>query len=113
MVELIKNKHYYNNSYEVNNGVLFLDRVYMVDEYRFKDSTYDELAKIYRILPEFVFNPTNVCCWYGDKDKGDKYYLYISFESSGLQIVGNLPLMDFENWEKEFHKEIVRIPFKR
>ncbi|CAG9702311.1 hypothetical protein CNEO_20051 [Clostridium neonatale] len=26
----------------------------MVDEYRFTDDTYEELAKIYRLLPEFI-----------------------------------------------------------
>lgn len=112
MGKIEKDRHYYDNSYKLNGKILFIDRVYIVDEYRFTDDTYEELAKIYRLLPEFIFDPTNICCWYGDKDKGDEIYLYVSFEPAGLQIVGNLPLYNFKTWEEEFHKQIIKVPFK-
>ncbi len=113
MDKIIKDKHYFNSIYKVNGGILKIERMYRVNENLFKDSTYDELAKIYRMLPEFLYNPSEVISWYGDFAKGDKYYLYVLFEESGLKFVGNLPEKDFLEWEEEFHKHIVKIPFKK
>lgn len=112
MDKLIKNKNYYDSIYEENKGILKIRRIYKVDEYSFTDATYDQLARIYRELPEYIFSPSEYCSWYGDYFKKDIFYLYVKFENNGLEIIGNLPVKDFQEWESEFHSRIIKIPFK-
>ncbi|MCY6960253.1 hypothetical protein [Clostridium brassicae] len=109
---IIEDEHYYNNTYDIDNGILFIDRVYMVDEYKFNEDTYKKLENIYKSLPGYIENPTSVYCWYGDEGKGDKFYLLVSFEPSGLQFIGKLHLDCFIKWEEKFNVLIADFPFK-
>ena len=113
MEVIIKNKHYCDKKYTVNNGILQIDRFYKIDENNFKNETYDNLAEICSSLPGIIFDSTKRWSFYGDFDINDKYYLYIEFEKNNLRIVGNLEKIDFKEWEEAFHKEIIRIPFRK
>ena len=112
MSQVVAEEHYYNNRYIVTNGILEFERVYMVDENKFNNETYEELQKVYEKLPSYVGKPTGIPCWYGDEEKGDKYYITVSFEMSGLQFWGELPITDFLQWENKFNELIEKFPFK-
>ncbi len=99
MGQVIEDEHYYNNSYSVDDDIVELEKVYMVDENKFNSGTYEELGKVYKSLPHYIGNSTYLPCWYGDEEKGDKYFLSVSFELSGLQFWGKLPILDFLQWE--------------
>ncbi len=73
---------------------------------------YEELGKVYKSLPHYIGNSTYLPCWYGDEEKGDKYFLSVSFELSGLQFWSKLPIRDFLQWETKFNKLIEQFPFK-
>ncbi len=111
-LKLIENIHYYNNSFKVTNEVLFIDRVYMFDEYEFTQDDYKNLDIIFNKLPYFI-GYTPCATWFGEDDK-DEFWLWVSFEPSGLQFCGNLKLEDFKLWENNFHKlvENYNFPFK-
>lgn len=112
MGKVVEDEHYYNNSYIVFEDILEFERIYMVDEYNFDSKTYRALEKVYESLPYYMGSSTNLPCWYGNEDKGDKYFITVSFEPSGLQFWGKLPISDFLQWEKEFNKQIGEFPFK-
>lgn len=84
----------------------------MVDEYKFDSETYKALGKVYESLPCYMGGSTNLPCWYGDEEKGDRYFITVSIEPSGWQSWGKLPISDFLHWEKEFNKLIEGFPFK-
>ncbi|MGG3889919.1 hypothetical protein [Metabacillus fastidiosus] len=92
---IIEDKHYYNNSYLIINDILEFERVYMVDENKFNNNTYEALGKMYENLPSYIDNPTFLPCWFGDEEKGEEYFISVSFEMSGLQFWGRVPLSDF------------------
>ena len=112
MNRVIEDEHYYNNRYEVINDLVQFERVYMVDEYQFNDKTYEALEKVYEMLPSYTGNQTTLPSWFGDEEKGDKYFITVSFEPSGLQFWGILPTTDFLQWESKFHDLIKDFPFK-
>lgn len=112
MDKIIENEHYYNNCFSVVDDIVEFERVYMVDENKFNSETYEELRKVYESLPHFIGNSTYLPCWYGDEEKGDKHFLSVSFELSGLQFWGKLPVRDFLQWETKFNKLIEQFPFK-
>lgn len=105
-------QHYYDNKYIISDDILEFERVYMVDENKFNDETYKVLRVVYESLPAYRGNPPYLPCWYGDEEKGDKYFISVSFEMSGLQFWGNLPITDFLQWENKFNKLIESFPFK-
>jgi hypothetical protein len=112
MVKIVENEHYYNNRYVVNDEIVEFERVYMLDENKFNSETYEELGKVYKSLPCYMGNPTHLPCWYGDEEKGDKFFITVSFEMSGLQFWGKLPMSDFLKWEYKLNKLIEKFPFK-
>lgn len=59
---LIEDEHFYNNSYVVVDDVIKFERVYMVDEYKFNNKTYEDLSKIYKILPFYIGNQITGPC---------------------------------------------------
>ena len=112
MGKVIEDEYYYNNRYMIVDDILDFERVYMVDEYKFDSETYKALEKVYESLPCYLVNKEYLPCWYGDEENGDKYFLTVSFEMSGLQFWGRLPIGDFLQWEKQFNKLIEDFPFK-
>jgi hypothetical protein len=112
MGKIKEDEHYYNNRYIVTGDILVFERVYMVDENKFKSETYDELQKVYENLPSYIGNPTYLPCWYGDEEKGDEHFITVSFEMSGLQFWGKLPVSDFLQWENRLNELIEVLPFK-
>lgn len=112
MGKIIEDEHYYNNSYCIIEDILEFERVYMVDERKFNSETYEMLEKVYKSLPHYIGHSTYLPCWFGDEEKGDKYFLSVSLEPSGLQFWGKLPICDFGEWETEFNKLIEEFPFK-
>jgi hypothetical protein len=112
MSKIIEDEYYYNNSFIVIDNILEFERVYMVDEYRFNDATYDALGKVYESLPSYMGTPAYLPCWYGNEEKGDTYFISVSFEMSGLQFYGRLPMSDFVQWENKFNELIESFPFK-
>ncbi|BDR76720.1 hypothetical protein [Clostridium tetani] len=112
MGRIIEDEHYYDNKYIIADDIIEFERVYMVDEDKFDDETYRQLGVVYKSLPAYVESPTYLPCWYGDEEKGDKYFISVSFEMSGLQFWGNLLLKDFLKWENIFNKLIEPFPFK-
>ncbi|MBG9590212.1 hypothetical protein ABE26_24770 [Cytobacillus firmus] len=83
----------------------------MVDECKFNNKTYEELRIVYEKLPSYMKCKTSLPCWYGDEEKGDKYFISVSFEMSGLQFRGRLPISDFLHWENTFNELIKNFPF--
>lgn len=112
MAKIIQDEHYYNNRYNIVDNILEFERVYMVDEYKFDNETYEILGKVYESLPCYIWDSTDLPCWYGDEEKGDKYFITVSFEPSGLQFWGKLPILVFLQWEKEINKLLEGFPFK-
>lgn len=112
MSKVIEDEHYYDNRYNIIGDVVEFERVYMVDENKFSSRTYDTLEKVYKSLPSYIGNPTFLPCWYGDNEKGDRYFITVSFEMSGLQFYGKLPISDFLQWESKFNELIENFPFK-
>ena len=112
MGKIVEDEHYYNNRYNVVDDILEFERVYMVDEYKFDNDTYEALGKVYKSLPCYMGDSTNLPCWFGDEEKGDKYFITVSFEPSGLQFWGKLTILDFLRWEKEFNELLEGFPFK-
>ncbi|MEW9095475.1 MAG: hypothetical protein AB2417_10380 [Clostridiaceae bacterium] len=112
MGKVIEDEHYYNNRYIVVDHIVEFERVYMVDENKFDSGAYEALGKVYESLPYYLGNPTHLPCWYGDEEKGDKYFITVSFEMSGLQFWGKLPVSDFLQWENKFNELIENFPFK-
>lgn len=112
MVKMIEDEHYYNNRFIVINDIVEFERVYMVDESKFTKETYEELGEIYENLPSYLGKQTEYPCWYGDEQKGDTYFITVSFEPSGLQLWGYLPSSDFMQWERKFNELIANFPFK-
>lgn len=109
---VVEDEHYYNNSYVVVNDIIEFERVYMIDEDKFNNKTYEALGKVYEILPSYMGNQTTFPCWFGDEEKGDTYFISVSFEMSGLQFWGELPISDFLQWENKFNELIKNFPFK-
>ena len=104
--------HYYTNSYDIKDGILRIDRVYLFDEDRFADVHWDKLGVIYASLPEYrCSGEYDVPYWFG-REGADKMYLWISAEPPGFQVAGELPLALFLPWEEQFHVLIGEIPFK-
>jgi len=93
-------KHYYNNHFAAENGIVRIDRIYAIDESAFAGHDYDKLGEIFRALPEFV-DGDGCPYWYGTDEDG--FYLTLSFEPVGLQLVGRLRQNEFEDWERKFH----------
>jgi hypothetical protein len=112
MDKVLEDEHYYNNSYIVNEGIVEFERIYMVDEYKFNDETYKNLERVYKSLPSYFRNPSYLPCWYGNEENGDKYFITVSFEMSGLQFWGRLPISDFYEWENKLNELISIFPFK-
>lgn len=114
LYKIEEDEHYYNNKYIVVDGIVKFERVYMVDLNKFNIETYDELEKVFENLPSYIYmeNPASLPCWYGDEEKGDKYFITGSYETSGLQFWGKLPISDFLEWENKFHELIENFPFK-
>lgn len=54
MAKVLEDVHYYNNSYSVVNDIVEFDRVYMIDEYKFKNETYERLESVYKKLPSYL-----------------------------------------------------------
>ncbi|MEH7355523.1 hypothetical protein V7150_18470 [Neobacillus drentensis] len=109
---VVEDEHYYTNSFVVVNDIVEFERVYMIDEYKFNNKTYEALWKVYEILPSYMGNQTTLPCCFGDEEKGDKYFISVSFEMSGLQFWGKLPITDFLQWENKFNELIMNFPFK-
>ncbi len=112
MGRVIEDEYYYNNRYNIVDDILDFERVYMVDTWKFDSETFKALEKVYESLPCYLGNKTCFPCWYGNEENGDKYFLTVSFEMSGLQFWGKLPIADFFQWEKKFNKLIEDFPFK-
>ncbi|MED3727389.1 hypothetical protein [Priestia filamentosa] len=112
MSKIIEDEHYYNNCYKVIDGILEFERVYMVDEYQFNKETYEMLGKVYKSLPCYLRDHVDSPHWYGCEEKGDPYFISVSFEMSGLQFWGKVPITQFSQWEKALHKGIEDFPFK-
>lgn len=112
MNKLIEDTHYYDNEYTVTNDILNFERVYMVDGLKFDNKTYKALKKAYRSLPTYLPNTNSLPCWYGNPEKGDEYFITASFEPSGLQFFGQIPLEDFIQWETKLNELIKDFPFK-
>lgn len=108
----MEDDHYYNNKYEVINGLVKFERVYMVDEYKFNHKTYEALGKVYEMLPSYIGKETTLPSWFGDEERGDRYFITVSFEPSGLQFWGKLPIDDFLQWEGKLNDLIKDFPFK-
>lgn len=108
MKQIEADKHYYNNTFEIKDGILRVDRVYMVDEYRFTQEHYKKLDEIYKTLPQFQ-GYNGVPYWFGTEE--DEFHLWVSFEPSGLQFGGKLQLKDFRNWEEIFHNLLLTADF--
>ncbi|MCM3110066.1 hypothetical protein [Lederbergia lenta] len=109
---IIEDEHYYNNRYHVVNDIVEFERVYMVDERKFNNHTYEMLRKVYEDLPSYMGDKTSFPCWFGDEEKGDTYFITVSFEMSGIQFFGKLPISDFLQWEIKFNQLIENFPFK-
>ncbi|WP_222619089.1 hypothetical protein [Ornithinibacillus hominis] len=112
MGKIIEDEHYYNNRYTVENGIVDFERVYMVDESKFSNETYEAIEKVYESLPCYLGKKTNFPSWFGDEEKGDNHFITVSFEPSGLQFWGKLPISDFLKWQNKFHELIANFPFK-
>jgi len=112
MGKVIEDEYYYNNRFIVIDDIVEFERVYMVDENKFDDETYDALGKVYESLPSYMGDAIYLPCWYGNEEKGDKYFISVSFEMSGLQFWGKLPMSDFLHWENKFNELIEHFPFK-
>lgn len=112
MGKIVEDEYYYNNGYTIVDGILEFERVYMIDENKFDDATYLALGKVYESLPSYIGNSSYLPCWYGDEEKGDKYFITVSLEMSGLQFWGKLPISDFTQWENKFNELIESFPFK-
>ena len=109
---VVEDEHYYNNCYLIVNDIVQFERVCMVDEYKFDNKTYAKLRKLYENLPSYMGNEISFPCWFGDKESGDKYFITVSFETSGLQFWGELPFSDFLQWENKLNELIREFPFK-
>ncbi len=109
---IVEHVHFYNNNYVVVDDIVEFERVYMVDESKFSNKTYEDLLRIYQKLPSYMGNTTNFPCWFGNEEKGDQYFITVSFEMSGLQFWGTLPLSNFLQWENLFNEMIKNFPFK-
>ncbi|GKX31380.1 hypothetical protein SH1V18_38600 [Vallitalea longa] len=108
MNKLIEDTHYYNNSYEIINDMVSIDRVYCLDLNNFRDNNWDTLGEIYKSLPSYIIHQ-GLPYWFGIDE--NNIYLWASCEPSGLQIAGYLPLKDFFSWENIFNKAILNLPF--
>lgn len=109
---VVEDEHYYNNRYVVVNDIVEFERVYMIDEYKFNNKTYEDLWKVYELLPSYIRSKTTLPCWFGDEENGDRYFISVSMEMSGLQFWGKLPIGDFLLWENKLNELIKNFPFK-
>ena len=98
--------HFYDNQYDGNEGLLEIDRIYLLDKEGFSQELWEELVAIYRGLPNYRESGD----WFGVEGEIE-YYLASSVEPVGLQIYGRLAEKDFLLWEEFFHKEILKLPF--
>ncbi|MBE1442637.1 hypothetical protein [Paenibacillus sp. OAS669] len=91
-------------------GIISIDRMYCLNFNEFIEATWEQLQQVYLVLPQCLVKPHQCPMWFGEEGISPNY-LYASVEPSGLQIVGELPIEQWELWEKAFHTQLSRFSF--
>ncbi|NOU97398.1 hypothetical protein GC093_29820 [Paenibacillus sp. LMG 31456] len=102
---------YDNNELAANEkGIVSIDRVYCINFHEFIGATWEQLRQVYLVLPQYVIKEHQCPMWFGEEGISPNY-LYASVEPSGLQIVGELTIEQWEIWESVFHAQLSRFSF--
>jgi hypothetical protein len=90
------------------SSLIDVDRVYKFDWDRFTQSDWDALARVFRLLPNFV-ESADASRWFSTDESSDRF-LVASVEPPGLQITGRLPRTDWLAWHDALTRESVALP---
>ncbi|MCZ8520777.1 MULTISPECIES: hypothetical protein [Paenibacillus] len=91
-------------------SVVLIDRVYCLNFNEFIEDTWEQLKQVYLVLPQYLAESHPCSMWFGEEGVST-YHLYASVEPSGLQIVGELSMEQWELWESAFHAQLSRYSF--
>src|SRR4029453_3654595 len=80
-------------------GLVEIERMYCFDWIRFNEQNWQELSRIYEVLPGDV-RYRDVPCWFGENEASPPF-LWASAEPPGLQVYGVLPKVDWLAWDEQ------------
>ncbi|MCI1693641.1 hypothetical protein [Aneurinibacillus aneurinilyticus] len=103
---------FYDNS-EIKpdeQGKVTIDRVYCLNFNEFNNMNWERLGQVYKTLPHFIAKENKCPMWFGEEEVSSNY-LYASVEPSGLQIVGELTLQQWKEWEDIFRTQLSEFLF--
>lgn len=92
-----------------------IERIYCLDWRAFTNEQWETLTRVFEELPEYQGKRQDfgdVPFWFG-MNRREIPYLWAGIEPPGLQVVGELPLDKWEEWDRLFRVGVENLPFRK